>query len=98
MSADGSSGGAAAHQVIGYAIRRFRQRDGRSLEDFATAAGISYQYLCGIETGKENFSIRILEKLTRTLGVSIVTLVAVAYGEGGSGAFARKLTEEDTAA
>lgn len=72
--------GRAATKVIGGAIRRIREERGLTLESLAAHAEISYQYLSGIETGKENFSIRILEKIARALDVPLVALVANAYG------------------
>jgi len=80
-----------AQRLIGAAIRRFRERDSLTQEQLALKAGFSYQYLCGIETGKENFSIRVLEQVARALAVTPATLVAVAYGEEASVGFARPL-------
>lgn len=69
----------SAHRIIGAAIRQFREQDGRTLEELAAKAGISYQYLSGIETGKENFSIGILEKITLALGLTPAFVVASGY-------------------
>lgn len=71
--------GRVAVKIIGGAIRSMREARGLTLEGLAANADISYQYLSGIETGKENFSIRILEKIARALDVSLVTLIARAY-------------------
>lgn len=68
-----------AVKVIGAAIRILREQRGLTLERLAMQAGISYQYLSGIETGKENFSIAILEKVARALDVPMLTLIAAAY-------------------
>lgn len=92
MGEGGSIQQNTAQRLIGAAIRRFRERDGLTQEQLATKAGISYQYLCGIETGKENFTIRILEQIARALGLTPATLVAVAYGEESSVGFARTLS------
>jgi transcriptional regulator with XRE-family HTH domain len=72
--------GRVAMKVIGSAIRGLREQRGLTLERLATEAHISYQYLSGIETGKENFSIHILEKIARALDLSMMTLIASAYG------------------
>lgn len=74
-----SGNGQAAVKVIGGAIRQLRERRGLTLEGLAANAEISYQYLSGIETGKENFSIRILEKIARALDTPMVALIATAY-------------------
>jgi transcriptional regulator with XRE-family HTH domain len=66
-------------KVIGGAIREARAERGLTLEVLARHAEISYQYLSGIECGKENFSIHILEKIARALDVPMVALVTAAY-------------------
>jgi transcriptional regulator with XRE-family HTH domain len=71
--------GKVAVKVIGGAIRQLREERGLTLERLAASATISYQYLSGIETGKENFSIRILEKIARALDMPMVTLISHAY-------------------
>ena len=71
--------GKVAVKVIGGAIRQLRERRGLTLEALAASADISYQYLSGIETGKENFSIRILEKIARALELPMVALISQAY-------------------
>ena len=74
-----STQGKVAVKVIGGAIRELRERRGLTLEGLAANADISYQYLSGIETGKENFSIRILEKIARALELPMVALISQAY-------------------
>ena len=76
--------GKTAVKVIGGAIRGLREEKGLTLEGLAANADISYQYLSGIETGKENFSIRILEKIARALDVSLVVLISSAYAGDGA--------------
>lgn len=68
-----------AVRLIGAAIRSLREQKSLTLERLAMSAGISYQYLSGIETGKENFSIAILDKIVRALDTPMVTLIALAY-------------------
>lgn len=50
-----------------------------SLEALAAKANISYQYLSGVETGKENFTVQVLESLARALSVAVRALVLDAY-------------------
>ena len=71
--------GKVAVKVIGGAIRELREQRGLTLEGLAASADVSYQYLSGIETGKENFSIRILEKIARALDMPMVALISQAY-------------------
>lgn len=76
--------GKLAVKVIGGAIREVREQKGLTLEGLAAHADVSYQYLSGIETGKENFSIRILEKIARALDMPMVALITQAYAEARS--------------
>ena len=66
-------------RVIGGAIREARAERRLTLEMLARHAEISYQYLSGIECGKENFSIHILEKIAGALELPIVALISRAY-------------------
>jgi len=83
--------GRRAHGIIGEAIRRLRERDGLTQQQLAVDAGISYQHLCGIERGHENFSIGMLERIATALDLSLAALVGAAYGEESSIGFARPL-------
>jgi len=68
-----------AQGIIGSFIRAARKDRGLSLETLARSAGISYQYLSGLENGKENFSLQILETLSGALAIPLPRLVALAY-------------------
>jgi DNA-binding XRE family transcriptional regulator len=74
-----------AQNIIGACVRVLREQQRLSQETLAAKAGISYQYLSGIETGKENFSIQVLESLAKALGLPIRALVVAAY-DGAAGA------------
>lgn len=68
-----------AQQLIGRYIRQLREQKGMTLEELASEAGISYQYLSGIETGKENFTISVLEAVAEALRFPVKTIVSLAY-------------------
>lgn len=68
-----------AKTIIGAYIRALRRQRGLNQGDLASMAGISYQYLSGIEVGTENFTIQVLESLAGALQVPICALVAAAY-------------------
>jgi transcriptional regulator with XRE-family HTH domain len=68
-----------AKTILGRAIRESRESLRLSQEKLAEKAGITYQYLSALENGKENFSIGILESLSRSLGTSVAPLVAQAF-------------------
>jgi transcriptional regulator with XRE-family HTH domain len=68
-----------ARVLIGKAIREQRGRQGLTLEQLASSAGITYQYLSQIENGRENFSIGVLERLSETLNIPLNILVRRAY-------------------
>lgn len=68
-----------AQKIIGASIRTIREQHGLSLEALAARAGISYQYLSGVETGKENFSIQVMEAISKALDLPLRTLITAAY-------------------
>lgn len=70
---------AEAQRIIGACVRLFRAQQQRTQESLAAEAGISYQYLSGIEKGKENISLQVLEQLSTALRVPLRILVSTAY-------------------
>jgi transcriptional regulator with XRE-family HTH domain len=68
-----------AQKIIGACIRAIREQRGLSQEALAGKASISYQYLSGVETGKENFSISVLENIATALEIPLHRLVALAF-------------------
>jgi transcriptional regulator with XRE-family HTH domain len=66
-------------KILGAYIRALREQQKMSLESLAAKAGISYQYLSGVETGKENFTVQVLEALAKALSVPVRALVVDAY-------------------
>lgn len=70
---------AEAQRIIGACIRFFREQQQRTQDALAEQAGISYQYLSGIETGKENLSLQVLERLAEALHMPLRVLVSTAY-------------------
>jgi transcriptional regulator with XRE-family HTH domain len=70
----------AARTIIGRFVRRLREETGLTQEQVASKTGISYQFLSGVENGRENFSIDVLDALAKALDVSFPRLVGLAYG------------------
>lgn len=77
-------------KILGAYIRTLREQQKISQESLALKAGISYQYLSGVETGKGNFTVQVLESLATALSIPVRTLVVNAY-DGESGATPPKL-------
>jgi len=75
-----------ASKILGICIRGLREQKALSQEALAAKADISYQYLSGIETGRVNFTIQVLESLAAALGISLKSLVNAAYDEVAVGA------------
>ena len=71
----------SAQQLIGRCIRALREQRGMTLEQLASQARITYQYLSGVENGKENFTIGVLEKIAEALRFPLSELVTAAYHE-----------------
>ncbi len=72
-----------AKKILGLEVRRLRETLKLSQEALAERAQITYQYLSALENGRENFSIGVLEGLSKALNVSVPVLVATAYQGGG---------------
>jgi len=75
-----------AKTTIGDFVRRLREQKNLTQDELAARAGITYQYLSGLENGRENFSIGILESLGKALDCPLPQLVAGAFA--GPSAFA----------
>ena len=57
-------------EKIGVRIRELRKAQNLSQEKFALKADIDRTYLAGIGQGKRNPSVKNLEKIINTLGIS----------------------------
>ncbi len=68
-----------AKKIIGQYICYLRQTKRLSQQTLSEKAGISYQYLSGLENGRKNFTIDILEFLSEALNLSPESLVSEAY-------------------
>jgi transcriptional regulator with XRE-family HTH domain len=60
---------------LGQNIRRLREAQGWSQEDYADRAGIHRTYVSDIERGRRNPTIIIVDKLAKPLGVEAATLL-----------------------
>ncbi len=81
-----------AKSVIGRFVRKLREQKRLTLEQLAARTDITYQYLSGVENGRENFSIEVLEALGKSLGCPLPRLVAGAYAPAAvtAGVMAKK--------
>jgi transcriptional regulator with XRE-family HTH domain len=68
-----------AKTILGRYVRKLREQKELTQEQLASKTGITYQYLSGLENGRENFSIDILDSLGKALGLPLPQLVAAAY-------------------
>jgi transcriptional regulator with XRE-family HTH domain len=60
---------------LGSNIRRLRDQEGWSQEDYADRAGIHRTYASEIERGKRNPTIIVVEKLAKPFGVKASSLL-----------------------
>ena len=65
-------------KLVGRNVKRFRQLNGLTQEQFAEVSGFSQQYISGLEQGKRNPTIVTIYELSQALGVSHVDLVVPA--------------------
>lgn len=61
-------------QKLGAAIMMRRRNQLISQEDFARKAGITRSYMSSIENGKRVVSVSIIEKVAKTLGITLSEL------------------------
>ena len=61
---------------LGQNIRRLREANGWSQEDYADRAGIHRTYVSDIERGRRNPTITVVEKLAKPLGVGAAELLS----------------------
>lgn len=66
-------------KLIGARIKKLRQDQGYSQEQFAEKLGIATRTLCGIEIGKNFFTSDTLEKILETLNITPQDLFMVNY-------------------
>ncbi len=65
--------------TIGRFIRKLREQKQLTQEQLANKTGITYQHLSGMENGRENFTVDILESLAHALGYPLQQFVAGAF-------------------
>jgi transcriptional regulator with XRE-family HTH domain len=61
--------------LIGAALRRARQRQGRTLREVADAARVSMPYLSEVERGRKEASSEVLAAICRALGLQLSDLL-----------------------
>ena len=61
---------------FGQRVRELRKARGFSQESFAAECGLDRTYMGGIERGERNVALRNIERIARTLNVSISKLTA----------------------
>lgn len=54
-------------------LKRFRKENGLSQLELAELSGISFKYIYKLERGKANPSIKIIDILAKSLGVSPIS-------------------------
>lgn len=70
-----------AKRILGRFVRKLREQAALTQEQLAGKTGITYQYLSGLENGRENFSIDVLASLGRALACPLPQLVSGAFAE-----------------
>ena len=68
----------ALEGIVGANVRRRRKELGLTQEDVAHRSEISVRYLSGIESGQENVTIAVLERLAAVLMVEPAGLLVAA--------------------
>lgn len=61
---------------LGKAVREIRSRERLSQENLAELSGVHVTYISGLEHGRRNPTLLVLEKVSTGLGVSLTELFA----------------------
>jgi len=62
-------------RLVGLNVKRLRERNGLTQEQFAELSGFSQQYISSLERGRRNPTIITIYELSVALGVSHMDLV-----------------------
>lgn len=62
-------------KLVGQNVKRIRQKNGLTQEQFADISGFSQQYISSLERGRRNPTVVTLYELAIALGVSHIELV-----------------------
>ncbi|NDV63354.1 helix-turn-helix transcriptional regulator [Puniceicoccales bacterium CK1056] len=62
-------------EQLGRVIRRLRQENGYSQEDFAAVCDVHRTYMGQIERGIGNPSLQLLVRIAKSLGISLSQLI-----------------------
>lgn len=62
-------------EVVGRNVRRLRLERGLAQDELAHRAGVHVTYLSGIENGRRNITLQVLERLATCFQVSEADLV-----------------------
>lgn len=65
------------NEEVGFNIRRIREERGLSQEELATLADLHRAYIGQIERGEKNIGLKNLEKIAKSLNVSIKVLLDI---------------------
>lgn len=60
---------------VGKMIRELRNKGGMTQKELAEKADISTSYLCDIEVGRTNPSLRTLERISKAFGITMKEMV-----------------------
>jgi len=61
---------------FGLAVRKWREKLRLSQDDLAKRAGLHRTYICDVERGARNVSLKNVQKISDALGISLMTLFA----------------------
>ena len=61
-------------QQLGMRIRYLRKKKGLSIEELAFECDINRNYLCDLENGRRNPTLKVLEKISNGLKITISEL------------------------
>jgi DNA-binding XRE family transcriptional regulator len=67
--------GRGSNSVVAAAVRRLREQQGWSQEDFAARCGLHRTYVGAVERGERNITLNTLDRIAKALKVEPVALL-----------------------
>ena len=81
-------------ELFGRRVRALRRKQDLTQQQLGERAGVNYKYVGAIERGRENPSLKVIEKLATGLGVEMVDLFEVEHEERDPDVLRERIGEE----
>ncbi len=63
------------NKAFGIRLRQLRKAKGWSLLELSVRADVNHNYLCDVENGRRNPTLKVLQKISEAFNISLSSLV-----------------------